>query len=264
MINVLKDFSHEVSTNRIRYEPHYITYEFPWKEYLGTDQCICGDRYCLLWANNATEILGNNLWHACVYKNSQEVGKDPYTFIDYMDYYFSTKRLLNQTYQSELGLGNIAECVANSFSPAVQDISQCTNTGKNLILEKNKQNYLSYKQDIYVNGRPIKNYDTEPYLKELICATLAKQKFESCRGTSSAAAAAGKISETNWILIIILLVIVVVIVNIIIVCLCRRYSSRRVHERLDDKDIENRVTAFIRNYSQFKELTKPTATVETK
>jgi hypothetical protein len=48
--------------------------------------------------------------------------------------------------------------------------------------------------------------------------------------------------------------IIVVAANVVIIFICRRYFSKRIHERIEEREISDRVSNFIVNYSKFKDL----------
>jgi hypothetical protein len=217
--------------------------------------CICGNKYCLIYENDPSAVFRNNLYQHCVqsYAYSKDVD-NPLILLDYMNKYMElTNKYRNSVdiiNSMNLNLATINNCYSNLFTPKLDNITECKDGYSIPILDK--YNYDSLKefyinQIILINGKKTRNYFTESYLKEYICAVLAKQHLSAC-ATRNFDDSSSSIS-INALIVIILLI---VIVNLIIIFLCRRYTSKRLQERIDDVEISTKVGQVITNYTQFK------------
>jgi len=153
--------------------------------------------------------------------------------------------------QMNLNLEKINICVSNSFTPKLDDIKLCTSQHNIPILEKNKaQNSTDYFMNpyLYINNMQIFNYPTENFMKDYICAIFAKKSVKAC---TAKVFDTNENSGFNWILLLVI-ILVVVFVNLIIVFLCKRYTNKRLQERIDDIQISTKVGQILTNYKQFK------------
>lgn len=257
IIRALNPFHKEIKEKLIKFYPKYVSFNYPWKEYINKDQCVCQEKYCLISGTGATDLFEQNIIQSCVseYASSPEVN-DPRLYFYYMDIYFLRSKL-NSTYLNteeflkdlNIDVNSIFECYKKSFNPPLEDIRKCT-IHNNRFLSRDQLDYTSNFSPIVFNGNPIRNDDIENYLRELICATFKKKKLQACNFSNKYS------SSSNQIPLIITLVIVLIMLNLLVYYLCKRYYSKKLHERLDDNEISSRVNYFISNYSQFKELNK--------
>jgi hypothetical protein len=258
IIRALNPFHKEIKDKLIKFYPKYVSFNYPWKEFLNKDQCVCQEKYCLISGTGAADLFEQNILQSCVneYANSPEVN-DPRLYFYYMDIFTLRSKLKSNYLNTEeflkdlnIDVNSIFECYKKSFNPPLEDIRNCT-THTNRILSRDQLDYTSNFSPVVFNGNPIRNDDIENYLRELICATFKKKKLEACNNFSNKYS-----SGSNHLPLIITLVLILIILNFLVYYLCKRYYAKKLHERLDDKEISSRVNLFISNYSQFKDLNK--------
>jgi hypothetical protein len=257
IIKALNPFHKEIKEKLIKFTPKYVSFNYPWKEYVNKDQCVCEGKYCLILGTGASDLFEQNILQSCVneYANSPEVN-DPGLYFWYMDLFFLRSKI-NVTYLNteeilkdlNIDQNSIFECYKKSFNPPLEDIRNCT-IHTNRILSRDQLEYTSNFNPVVFNGNSIRNDNIENYLRELICATFKKKKLHACYFSNKIT------SNSNQLPLIITLVVILIILNFLVYYFCKRYYAKKLHERLGDQEISSRVNYFISNYSQFKDANK--------
>jgi hypothetical protein len=234
LVTVLNNFRSEIDDKLINFQPHFLNYDLPWKEYLTPDQCICNYKYCTFWNTNSSQLFSEQLKFYCINEWCHSLGK-PSKFLDYILNYIPAyiKEDSNKTYL-EYDIDYISKCKIESFSPtspSLNDIKLCTYQ-TNKYLEKDRQKLDSNMLGIYINEKPLRVPASESYLKELICSVLAKNKLQACSGSNQKLDK----NESYWGYVLLILIIVVA-ANVVIIFICRRYFSKRIHERIEEREI---------------------------
>ncbi len=258
LYTTLNLFRQEFNSKTIELKLHFISHENIGNLIGGfrKDPCVCGKKYCIRVFEDSKKIINENLYQNCILEYSYTEGP-PEIFIDYMDRYefhnnstVTPKSIMNKMNLNE---EKINECVANSFVPRLNNISDCTKDYSIKVYD-NSIKYInstsSYQiSKLLINGHDLGYSRSESYIKEYICAVFAKKKLQACVGNVyKGDKGEGLTWFTIWII-----VSAVLTINFILIILCRRYLTRRVKERaVDGEMITSKVNEVMSGYSQFK------------
>lgn len=251
-----------------KFSPHYISHESPLydeKRNINLDHCLSNGKYCTsprydmgIW--NGREILFEDLRQKCIYNTNQDSNEKYYKYLK--NFYQKCISITNPRFNIDCSLEVIesigidslkmTKCIHESFNVTV--FSELMYNNQNKLLEEDfevkKIWNVKMFPTIMVNNKTIHGAWSAQNLFEAICAGF-EVKPPICTHFFSP----GEKSDSNdfsygTIFFIILLVIAL---NILIIYVCRKYIVRRIHERVDNVDIDGRINNVVNSYLALRE-----------
>jgi hypothetical protein len=261
---------HQMLSNYTKFQPHYVSHVSPLYQKNKTQQisnCLANGLYCHgprydLGITDGKEILMEDIRQKCAwrtaYLNIDEDSKDQYW--TYMTNFFD--KCINGTTPSfdykcstevAEGVGipftKIEKCEVQSFK--LDKKSDLVYTNNNTLLEDDYEVRKKYEIRVFptimVNNKTIPNAWTAEDLFEAIC-TGFKNKPEVCNKQLNVSG--NKDLSFGFILLII---IIVIALNIGIIYVCKTYIAERIHERVDNVDINSRINSVVTSYLSLRD-----------
>jgi hypothetical protein len=269
-------FNQESLLDKIKIIPRYINYKHPYfnETFIEShlEDCVCGGRYCVNPKKNYTgnQIILENIRQQCIYDFTSNKNVSKTLYFDYMNLFFKyciNKEEINydinisdKNFNSAcskdiaeyLGIPKsyMEDSMDDSFIPRGISYSYGEMT-KNKILEKsriNKKVYESFtKPQILINNKffiPEKEVFNSNSIMSRICSGI-KNKPEFCKKYE-------KVSheEGGRTIMIISIIIGVLIFNFFVYIACKRYTMKRLANRMQDKDLVSEIEKTITRYNQ--------------
>lgn len=227
--------------------------------------CISSGFFCAmprydLGAKDGRIIVKENIRQKCIYNSYFKDKPQAQEYWNYMGNFYSgciakknfTEECSAQVISdSKIDSLKIDECISSSF------VSQLKGNNmyilKNELLEEDydiKRNYnIQMLPTIVVNRKELHGSLTGFNLLEAICGGL-KEKPDICitkvgfKNLNNAQSEGGDLSVVT----IVLLVLLVVVLNVVIVYICKRYTVKKMHEKIDSSDMNGRISNVVTSY----------------
>ncbi len=261
---------HVLLKDSINFSPHYISHESAlYNENNGVkiDHCISNGKYCAsprydLGVENGKDILLEDIRQKCLFNLSyNSTDKDEsYMFMKYLiSYYDNCLTTLPPTFNykcayerlEEIGYDKtkIENCITKSFNVDKQN-DLILNNDNSLLEEdyeaKTKWNVKMF-PTVMVNNRTILGAPSGENLLEAICAGFITKPLPCVvffYPSQLADTSKGDLSF-GFIVFIIFLII---LLNFGLIYVCKRYIIKRLHERVDNIDINGRINNVVSSY----------------
>lgn len=253
---------------------HFVTYtDNEYKEDIKTiiPNCLGSGRYCVNSHKtnegeqvDGSEILKEMITQKCIHQYAYK-NKQKYYYWEYMNKFYDNCIVKNKftrecsTYCSimvNLPFDKINICVRESYeaTEAERKIVNYEQIFNNKILEEEEKYRKSFAikkvPSLFINERYYLGNWRADYIFEAICAGLL-QKPEICYLDTRFTKAKNKQND-KWKIGI--TVGIIVIINVLIFLICMRNIKRRVHEKLNETDINKRIDTIVNSYLTMNEL----------
>ena len=250
--------------NYTKFKPHYVSHISPLYNQSKTEpiaNCLAYGLYCHgprydLGITDGKDILMEDIRQKCAwrisYLNTDEASKDQYW--KYMINFYD--KCINSTTPSfeykcstevaeSIGIPyeNIEKCMVQSFK--LDKYSDLVYTNNNTLLEDDYEVRKKYEIRVFptimVNNKTIHSAWTADDLFEAICSGF-KNKPEICLANE-------KVQNKDLSFGFVLFIIVIVIaLNVGIIYICKNYIAQRIHDRVDNVDINGRINNVVTSY----------------
>jgi hypothetical protein len=238
------------------------------KQILSLDHCLSGGKYCTpprydLGISNGKLILEEDIRQKCIYltyyKNNKEFSLESSNFYwNYMINYYDTcinvptprfnyQCSIDVMDKTGLNRDKVDDCIKDSFGTKLYDELMFNNQNK--LLEDDYEVKKLWKiktfPSLIVNNKTINGAWTAENVYLTICSGFidkpnqCNQYFNPGVETSSNDFSLGSIF---------IIIFIVIAVNIVIIYICKKYILRRIHERVDNLDINGRINNVVSSY----------------
>jgi hypothetical protein len=250
--------------NHTKYQPHYVSHMSPLYNTSNSEpiaNCLANGLYCHgprydLGITDGKEILMEDIRQKCAWRISylnKEGNKDQYW--NYMVNFY--EKCINTTTPSfdykcsnevadTAGISYIEmdKCMVQSFK--LDKYSELVYTNNNTLLEDDYDIRKKYEIRVFptlmVNNKTIHSAWNADDLFEAICSGF-KYKPEVCNNI--------KDNSNNGDLsfgFIVIIILVVIGLNVGIIYICKNYIAQRIHDRVDNVDINSRINNVVSSY----------------
>lgn len=234
--------------------------------------CYGGGKYCaransgFISQYNEEAIIQENILQKCIFKYAFEVAKQRELYFNYMIAFNNNcikseeKRFTPECGKAamiEQGIptDKINECYYDSFDFKSEDREKNLASIKllsNKILDADVQDrndlYLKYIPSILINGQVFWGKWHTNNVLEALCAGI-KKKPEMCYVEGGFVHVNNDSSmKVVWIIIVLLLVI-----NLVVFILCRKYMKKKISERVEESELDQKVNSVVTSYLALKE-----------
>jgi len=253
--------------------PRYMSYKHPYFNETdptfidsNLEDCLCGGRYCVdsRGSIKGREILFEGIRQKCIHDFSYTIKSNNTIYTKYLEYFYEACidkeqvdiENLDKGFNSacseevakhlEVPENYLERCIDQSFNPAGIGYSLGELT-INSFLENSKIKKKTYdnlsNSGILINKRLFFNFNNIQSLKKGLCES-TNSKPEICFKEG--------ISEEGFSIttLIIWLVVVLVAANIAIIYFCRRYISKKVQKRVQDKEFVGEINETVSKYNK--------------
>jgi hypothetical protein len=264
---LLRDFYpyHKVMKEKLNFIPHYISHHAPFgfeAKNISRD-CISDGKFCVkpkpeLGISQGKEILYEDMRQKCIYT----VTKDN-KYWDYMNQFY--ENCLNKTEftfscskamleEVDIDLGKEKDCLLEAYT--LDEKKEKLVYNPNTTLQLIEDDYVMKKQwglkvfpAILVNNKSIEGDWTAENLLEAVCSGF-RDPPKVCKPGYI-------LNEDNnsdfGVFSIISILLIIIVLNAIVIIACRRYMLKRLEDRVQNIDLDNRITNVANSYMALRD-----------
>lgn len=230
------------------------------------EHCLTNGKYCAsprydLGVQNGKDILLEDIRQKCLYNLSfNKTDDDSLTYMKYIQGFFD--RCINVpnpkfnyqcAYETLDFIGydvdKVKDCIVQSFNVDKENALMFRNENK--LLEQDSEVKSQWKVKLFptimVNNKTINGAWTAENLFEAICAGFIN-KPSSCKMYFTPSTQEESRTEDFSAGVIVFLIILIILLNITIIYVCKRYIIKKIHERVDNVDMNGRINNVVTSY----------------
>ena len=251
------------------FTPHYISHEsalYNDKNGVQIEHCLTNGKYCTsprydLGVQNGKVILLEDIRQKCLYNlSANKTDDESLTYMKYMQAFYErcisvpNPKFNYQCAYETLGfigydVEQVKDCIVKSFNVNKENDLMFNNDNK--LLEQDYEVKTNWKIKMFptvmVNGKAINGAWTAENLFEAICAGF-NNKPALCGMFFSPNNQADTKSQDFSAATILFLIVLIILLNIAIIYVCKRYIIKKIHERVDNVDINGRINNVVTSY----------------
>lgn len=245
--------------------PHYISHESPLydeKNSIKLDHCLSNGKYCTsprydLGVTNGKDILLEDIRQKCIYLITYKT--DSTAYWRYMSSFYNQCILganprfnVDCSYEilDQVGIeqAKLKECIYKSFD-ATEDHEIMYNN-QNKLLEDDYEVKKKWKVKMFptvlVNNKTLHGAWSAQNLFEAICAGYSS-KPKACELYFTPQSEEENSNDFSFGSIL-MIIFVVIMLNVVIIYICKKYVMRKIHERIENVDINGRINNVVSSY----------------